>query len=1659
MTIIINQLHPAVTNVSIHNEGVEQFVFFVVKHPFQYQGQRIVGIDFHSINPEPDADFIRRNRIVRIEFNETQARVVETNGSRNLGGAIGTDTEHTIEVKRNQTNNPPPPPPPTINTPQFIIESIVPTGNIKLLKVTYPFTFDNERVEYIIINSNSPDLQVGNTVIVEGVNVGRDKIRHNRFGILTNFTNIRVVVRGGGNNPPPPPPINNAFNIIQAALNNNDNQLIALINKYEGLDKNKFTVDILSFVSDNELNNDQTINYTELESLIQQGGYTLKTSPPPLPNNPPPTPRPNEPNGNDNLPNLRDEAITAITQALNQEPKIADSELSKPNWKAEINNSSAANFINNLKEELLTEIAAKREGQTKNNELDELISQAEKKETYQELEPLINQIRTLSNLPHYQARQEKIKQLEEKLGKLDLNKYKEGVITTINNELKSGDNALSANELEPDNKDYENQLKRATTAEQVNQIKEKVTNDVGTKKAKKELDNLFEQAQKANTQQQKAAIKTKLLHFIKAENRFKQEISQKYHQQIQAVLKQLETSQSTSRPPKNYDQLEHNLASIRNNIPNNYDGRTELYHQNQVAIDNLITELDIRLKLDDNNLGADKHRELIVRLLMNQAQGPVQYVPQEFSIDGVGSQPIKEVIDYLKSLSLISPKIVQGGTNSLIVNKADLEQAQQEITRLKATLKELNAWKEDENIVNQQVVDFYLTIASNTQQLETALPDLFDQEGKVISANLNKYQKNQELIELAQMVAQLLMRSELHGKIIQALDIQREGRMILDENGVVTGQEAIVFNKYASQLVRKDAVDTLNTTAKKYNDLVNYQATATRIGGATDNSAILTADNKEIDQAKLTAVINDSQELVKINQQVINVLKDEIPGLLVQKNNQTEIDKDLLANLAKLNAGGSNPADQTKITNYEKILKEQIGYDPADPNFTTNLTGKLNGKKLSDITSNLDQVIKDAKQLPAWKKSENDLLNHLGYTKTANDDKKLGTEKVFFTDFKASHLGNTNFADPQLYDATTGQVLRNLTDLVQESKELTTLQTNYKILDDKLTKINADLGILDGNDNLTNKLRINGSYKDLKTASVVDKKKLDTADLELTRLSGEIHKIETNLTGLINTSMIDGKKVVNNVKLSTLKSLNDGQDLKGEDLLDGQGIKEIIEERDEELLLANRYKNQILNALGYPANSTVPNGVNQNVSVLPTIPAGENLASLLARPTQTQLDNANDWITDLEKGFKEILEIDPTDALPNNYTDLANLYKNQSGSQTIKQLKTRADNFDRIHTKLNGKVSDSELQALLDTIPTCSHTDYDTIKSERDTLKTENTQLKEHQCDCASQVAQKETQIITKIITDLQLSTERERENVLEAVITEIKNKITPPTDSSKDNKISELETKLANLQAPKSLNDLPISNEVKAEVIKISQDLGLTAQSCAKLEDATSYRELSNLQKEAFQAKLNSEVDSKNTARTMNYCFGALSLVPFDDHPLSPYREDCDLEFSVYLRDKKIADAVFEKDDLVIENCPKIDNLDISNNEIKHDLHFLNKMGKLKKLNIDKTITTVRLEYLPTSLEEIIFQVDNKPSAQLKILAETLKLYKKVLAREAQVSDELTKLEKVLQVTAFYLEEETKNIRKELYKERGCQSQIEQLSKYPQELAAALKVPKEQIK
>lgn len=246
----------------------------------------------------------------------------------------------------------------------------------------------------------------------------------------------------------------------------------------------------------------------------------------------------------------------------------------------------------------------------------------------------------------------------------------------------------------------------------------------------------------------------------------------------------------------------------------------------------------------------------------------------------------------------------------------------------------------------------------------------------------------------------------------------------------------------------------------------------------------------------------------------------------------------------------------------------------------------------------------------------------------------------------------------------------------------------------------------------------------------------------------------------------------------------------------------------------------------------------------------------------------NDWENDFNNVrlyFVNSLGLNDVNKLPNI-----------PSGENLNSLITKTGEYSRIHNKLSGKVSDSELDNLLNQVPNCSHSDYDTIKQERDTLKTENTQLKEHECDCDSKVAAKEKEIITKIITDLSLSTDRERESLLEAVITEIKAKINPPACNKclgRDSKISELEAELSKLKAPKSLKDLPISSEIKQEVIKISQELGLTKQSQAKLERATSYQELSSLQQEAYQEKLSSEKSEKDSAATLNYALGALSL------------------------------------------------------------------------------------------------------------------------------------------------------------------------------------------
>ena len=233
-----------------------------------------------------------------------------------------------------------------------------------------------------------------------------------------------------------------------------------------------------------------------------------------------------------------------------------------------------------------------------------------------------------------------------------------------------------------------------------------------------------------------------------------------------------------------------------------------------------------------------------------------------------------------------------------------------------------------------------------------------------------------------------------------------------------------------------------------------------------------------------------------------------------------------------------------------------------------------------------------------------------------------------------------------------------------------------------------------------------------------------------------------------------------------------------------------------------------------------------------------------------------DWNKKLAK--KSDLDIEKTRAnsLQNwkdNHTCSCSVPCHTSSHADYNQKHTESQEYQRINTKLSGKVSDSELQVLLEAVPNCPHSDYDNLKSERDALKTENTQLKEHKCDCDSKVAQKEKEIINKIITDLELSTEREREreNILEAVIAEIKSKITPPSD------LTQLQIQLKNKET--EITALKRSNKSYLDLEKLVQQKQNENQALTTAKNELE-SQLNGQQKELLNQVLNksSEVKEK---------------------------------------------------------------------------------------------------------------------------------------------------------------------------------------------------------
>ncbi|KLL03035.1 MAG: hypothetical protein MRERV_56c007 [Mycoplasmataceae bacterium RV_VA103A] len=200
--------------------------------------------------------------------------------------------------------------------------------------------------------------------------------------------------------------------------------------------------------------------------------------------------------------------------------------------------------------------------------------------------------------------------------------------------------------------------------------------------------------------------------------------------------------------------------------------------------------------------------------------------------------------------------------------------------------------------------------------------------------------------------------------------------------------------------------------------------------------------------------------------------------------------------------------------------------------------------------------------------------------------------------------------------------------------------------------------------------------------------------------------------------------------------------------------------------------------------------------------------------------------------------------------DLTNEQKqNQILQNKIQQVEQQRDNYK------------SQLEN--HTCPTCSEVcckngDYVTIKQQLDQQK-EN--YKTH-------LAEKEKQIISQIITECQLGLNPD--SVLEAVVTRIKELINKGPDSqviaNLQQQLKEKEQIIADLSKP--------SEEIKEQLVKLSQELGLSDQVQQSLQSATSYSELVSKQNQVFSEKIQGVIKQKQMAQNWNIGLGVLSGV-----------------------------------------------------------------------------------------------------------------------------------------------------------------------------------------
>ncbi|CAG8812434.1 22114_t:CDS:2, partial [Racocetra persica] len=239
--------------------------------------------------------------------------------------------------------------------------------------------------------------------------------------------------------------------------------------------------------------------------------------------------------------NALNEAIQGIKNALSQQPVIENEEL--------------------------REIKQKKAKKEITGKLDELIRQAQTAITNNDLvtlEKLLNQIETYQSDSAYEERKADIERLFQQLAAVSLPKYRELTINSLDEFLRQ-DPPLSLDELEKANQNFAEQIKSASSAEEIKNIKNSVSNNINQGRSNKIVFNLINQAKQARTEEEKSAVRQKISELENSGNRWIKAALEAKKDELQQIVNSWilgEIPSNTNSPPSNDKKPNDNLPLI-----------------------------------------------------------------------------------------------------------------------------------------------------------------------------------------------------------------------------------------------------------------------------------------------------------------------------------------------------------------------------------------------------------------------------------------------------------------------------------------------------------------------------------------------------------------------------------------------------------------------------------------------------------------------------------------------------------------------------------------------------------------------------------------------------------------------------------------------------------------------------------------------------------------------------------------------------------------------------------------------------------------------------------------------------------------------------------------------------------------------------------------